>query len=327
MKIADQKVVIVTRKTRLEELIARFNTRDQARFYVSQARKNVEVARGKSLAYAEEAANADFADYESEHETYYRSLVQLQAQLEAAVKVQVIERSFLPNFLFAPADVVVPVGQDGLVANTAKYALGHPIIGVNPDPSRFDGVLLPFNGGTALAAVARALSGKAKVNTVTLAEARLNDGQRLLAFNDLFVGNRTHVSARYRIEKSGRSENHSSSGVLISTGAGSTGWLSSIFNMAAGLESITGSTSPKPQPLSWDDTRLCYVVREPFISKVSQAGIVAGVIDKDELLILESNMPSNGVIFSDGIESDFVAFNSGALAQIGIAEERAFLVT
>lgn len=326
MRTADQKVVIVTRKTRLEELIARFNTRDQARFYVSQTRKNVEIARGKSLVYAQQAADSDFADYENEHETYHASLTSLKAQLEAYIKVQVIDRTFLPNFIFAPSDVVVPVGQDGLVANTAKYALGHPIVGVNPDPTRFDGVLLPFNISTAVPAVEKAVGGKAKIKTVTLAEARLNDGQRLLAFNDLFVGNRTHVSARYRIEISGVSENHSSSGVLISTGAGSTGWLSSIFNMAAGLEAITGTAANRPNPMPWDDTRLCYVVREPFISKVSQAGLVAGIIDDGERILLESNMPTNGVIFSDGIEQDFVAFNSGAVSQVSVAKERAFLV-
>ena len=52
--------------------------------------------------------------------------------------------------------------------------------------------------------------------------ARLNDGQRLLAFNDFLIGHRTHVSARYRLTWHGRTETQSSSGILVSTGAGST---------------------------------------------------------------------------------------------------------
>jgi hypothetical protein len=37
-------------------------------------------------------------------------------------------------------------------------------------------------------------------------------------------------------------------------------------------------------------------------------------------------MPDSGVIFSDGIESDFLNFNSGIEATIGIAEKRGHLV-
>lgn len=36
---------------------------------------------------------------------------------------------------------------------------------------------------------------------------------------------------------------------------------------------------------------------------------------------------TSGVIFSDGIESDFLNFNSGSIATIGIAKEKARLVT
>jgi len=38
-------------------------------------------------------------------------------------------------------------------------------------------------------------------------------------------------------------------------------------------------------------------------------------------------MPANGVIFSDGVESDFLNFNYGSIASIGIAKEQAKLLT
>ncbi len=128
------------------------------------------------------------------------------------------------------------LGQDGLVANTAKYAGAQPIVAVNPEPIRFDGILLPFLPDQARTAVGQVLDAKAAVREVTLADATLNDGQRLLAFNDLFLGARSHVSALYRIVCGKRSETQSSSGVLVSTGAGSTGWISSVFNMASGCD-------------------------------------------------------------------------------------------
>jgi NAD kinase len=301
------KLVLVTRKTRLQQLVARFNSRGQAKFYI-------------------EHAGGDFADYQREDDTYLRSLEVLHRTLDGTLKVHAIDRELVPTFLFAPTDAVVTVGQDGLVANVAKYVGAQPIVAVNPDPQRFDGVLLPFRPDQAAAAVASLLDGKPRIRDITLAEARLADGQRLLAFNDLFVGARSHVSARYTLRAPAATETQSSSGVLIATGAGSTGWLSSVFNMAAGIAAFTGGSTGAPPRLDWEDPRLVFVVREPFASRHSQCAVVAGVVGPGEALEIESLMPSGGVIFSDGIEADALAFDSGAMARIGVAAQRTRLV-
>ena len=79
--------------------------------------------------------------------------------------------------------------------------------------------------------------------------------------------------------------------------------------------------------MSWEDRHLLYVVREPFLNGHShQIGIVAGMLESGEELVLESLMPSGGVIFSDGMEMDYLQFNSGAVAHILAAEQRARLV-
>jgi hypothetical protein len=212
------------------------------------------------------------------------------------------------------------------VANAAKYVQGQPIVAVNSNPGIFDGILLPYLPAGARKAVGTVLEGKARLLEVTMAEAGLGDGQKLLAFNDLFIGPRTHVSARYQISWQGRSEPQSSSGVLVSTGAGSTGWLSSVFNMARGVDRLTGGTAGPGIRLSWQDPRLLFVVREPFISRHSAAEIVAGMVEPGQPLTLESLMPSGGVIFSDGIESDYLNFNSGAVVQVRTAQQKARLV-
>jgi hypothetical protein len=186
--------------------------------------------------------------------------------------------------------------------------------------------LLPFLPDQARGAVAKVIDGKARIREVTLAEIRLQDGQRLLAFNELFIGARSHVSALYRINNGTKSEIHSSSGVLVSTGAGSTGWLSSVFNMASGVASLFGGTAVKPIRMPWEDRRLVYIVREPFVSRHSQANVVAGMIEAGRELVLESLMPSGGTVFSDGMEADYIQFNSGAIATVRAAEQRARLV-
>jgi NAD kinase len=302
-----KKTVMITRKTRLQELVERFNTRSQAKFYI-------------------EHAGGDFADYEREDDAYRLALETLRRSLDFEMPLQMVDRSLVPTFQFQAQDLVVTLGQDGLVANTAKYVGSQPIVAVNPEPGRFDGILLPFLPDQARSAVAQVIEGKARVHEVTLAEVKLADGQRLLAFNDLFLGARSHVSALYRIACGKKSEVQSSSGILVSTGAGSTGWMSSVFNMASGVACFCGGAPVKPVRMVWGDRRLLYVVREPFVSRHSQAGIVAGMLESGQELVLESLMPSGGAIFSDGMEADFLQFNSGATARVRAAETRARLV-
>lgn len=305
-----ENAIVVINKTRLESLVERFNTRAQARFYI-------------------EHSGGDFADYSLEHETFHRSLEKVTESLQQELKIKVIERKFLPNFLFSEKDVVVVVGQDGLVANAAKYVNGLPILAINPDAARYDGILLPFNTENFESGWQSLLREKATFKQVTLAEARTNDGQRLLAFNDFFVGPASHTSARYKITHRGRSEQQSSSGIIVSTGAGSTGWLSSVLNMANGVTETFGKSMDGPRvsySLPWDANRLAFVVREPFRSKYSGVNLSAGRIRGAEKLIVESYMPSNGIVFSDGIEADFIHFNSGTTVEIGVAAQRARLV-
>lgn len=298
--------IIVKNKTRLELLIERFNTKAQAKFYI-------------------ERLGADFKDYEMEHETFHFSLNAVQSQLSKVLKYKIVERAFIPSFIFSEKNLVVVVGQDGLVANTAKYARGRPIIAVNPDKQRFDGVLLPFDTTNFINGVEKVLRQQYQSKIMTFAEAKLNDGQKLLAFNDLFIGASSHVSARYKISYAEKTEEQSSSGLIVSTSAGSTGWLSSVFNMAYGVAGIF-EKNLKPKQPKLKDSELLFAIREPFQSVRTQINIAAGIIKKQNLLTIESLMPTNGIIFSDGVESDFLKFNSGAVATIGIAPETANLV-
>jgi len=298
--------IIVKNKTRLEALIERFNTKAQAKFYI-------------------ERLGGNFEDYETEHEMFHYSLMSLQTQLSKIIKHKIVERVFLPSFIFSANQIIIVIGQDGLVANTAKYAKGVPIVAVNPDKNRYDGVLLPFDTTDFISGVENVVVNKFQSRTMRFAEAKLNDGQRLLAFNDLFIGASSHVSARYKISFNNNIEEQSSSGLIVSTPAGSTGWLSSIFNMAYGVTGMFEKNLKLKRP-KLKDNELLFAVREPFQSIKTQTGITAGIIKNQNSLTIESLMPTNGIIFSDGIETDFLRFNSGSIATIGIAPETAKIV-
>lgn len=306
--MAIENAIIIVNKTRLELLIERFNTKAQAKFYI-------------------EHAGGDFSDYELEDSNFKRSLGIIQKTISNRLKNKIVERKFLPNFIFSEKDLAVVVGQDGLVANTAKY-VGHlPILGINPDIDRFDGILLSFDISNFEYGLKSAIEGKATFKKVTMAEASMNDGQKLLAFNDFFIGPSSHTSARYKIRYKGFEESHSSSGIIVSTGAGATGWLSSLINMSNGIVStFNNGQNDLSISLDWEDNELVFIVREPFKSKYSQANLTAGLISEQNILKIESLMPSNGVIFSDGIETDFLKFNSGAIVEIGIAKQKAMII-
>lgn len=247
------------------------------------------------------------------------------------MRLQIIERSFLPNFLFSPKDLVATLGQDGLVVNTAKYLTSQPILAFNPDPERFDGVLVPFGMGEVSAVLAAAIHRAMPTKEYTMARVSLNDGQTLDAVNDLFIGVKSHASARYQLGYRGQTENQSSSGIIVSTGAGSTGWFRSILTASAGVTAqFLGDRAVESLRDQYrfdaEARELRFSVREPFISRTSSAEIVYGTVTPGESLEVTSQMAQNGVIFSDGMESDFLNFESGVTARIGIADRRVNLI-
>ncbi len=305
----DAKIILVHRKTRLQELAARYNTVLQARFYV-------------------EHLGADFGDYIDEDSRYREALSQARLALEPLGRVHAVDREFVPNFLFGPRDIVVAVGQDGLVANTMKYLDAQPLIGVNPDPTRWDGVLLPFQVQELRSVVSDALKGRRPMRQVTMARVTLNDGQALHAVNDLFIGQRTHVSARYELRVGQRAERQSSSGVIVSTGLGATGWLASVLAGAAG---VVGALCPKEVRLPearapWDVDHLYFSVREPYPSRTTGTQLVFGRVTREQPLTVLSHMAEGGLIFSDGVEQDFLVFSAGMRATVTVADKVGRLV-
>ena len=304
-KAGDQRFVLVTRKTRLQELIERFNTWPQARFYLQHNQ-------------------VDAQDYLDEHDLYTTRINEAEIMLRSLGLFQRLERSLLPSYQFGANDIVVVIGQDGLVANTLKYLNGQPVIGINPDPNRWDGKLLPFEAGDLHHVVNQTIQGRGEFKSVTFAEATTNLGQTMLAVNDLFIGPKSHTSARYEIEWAGQTELQSSSGIIVSTGFGSSGWFQSILAGAIGVSGL--ETHPMSAGFPWDEKRLQFAVREPFPSRTSATNLVFGEVSGSKTLKLESHMPEHGVIFSDGIEADAISFNSGCIAEIKLSENEGVLV-
>ncbi len=305
--LTDRKIVVVTRKTRMLELKEKYCTLGQAKFYL-------------------EHLGESFSDYEVESRQYSNSVTKAISFLKTVGRVQQLERSVLSTYLFSPDDVVVVIGQDGLVANTLKYLDGQPVIAVNPIPSLYDGQLLPFLGDELEEVFLQTLSHSINSKSIAMAEVNTNIGQTLLAVNDLFIGPKSHTSARYLLTVDNHQEEQSSSGVIISTGLGSTGWFRSIITGASGIVDEPVNHHLK-NGFSWDSEFLYYSVREPFPSTNTQCEKIFGKITNHSKFSMSSKMAENGVIFSDGIEQDSLEFNAGTIANISISSRVGNLVT
>ncbi len=294
------RVVLVTRKTSLEGLRESRGTLDQVRFYLA--------SRGQDIAWHQEA-----------HDRFVAAYARVEGSIPADQRRVRIDRGDLDRFLFAPDDLILVVGQDGLVANVAKYLSGQRVIGINSDPERFDGVLCRHPPGMAPILLHWASGGPGgpfQIETRTMAVAEREDGQTLLALNEVFVGHRTHQSARYTIEVGGKSERHSSSGVLCATGTGATGWARSICEQRRVKKKLPRATDP----------HLAWMVREPFPSVSTGVALDFGLLAAGAVLVLHSEMAEGGAIFADGIESDALEFLGGQSVTVRRADEALNLV-
>ncbi|MBX7197482.1 MAG: hypothetical protein K1X94_35885, partial [Sandaracinaceae bacterium] len=217
------RVVVVSRPTEYEELVRRHGTRAQAAFFLGDRRSLLD-------------------EIEARHAAQEAALARVSADVPTKWRRSRVPRAELSRFVFEPGDVIVAVGQDGLVANVAKYLEGQTVIGVDPLPGKNAGALVRFGVTQASEALRLAVEGRARLETRTMVEARLDDGQSLVALNEIYCGHRTHQSSRYRLALGAREERHSSSGLIVATGTGATGWSLSIARAVGATELLPAPT-------------------------------------------------------------------------------------
>lgn len=295
--VAFPRVVVVTRKTEYELLLARHATLGQAAFFLE--------TRGQSI-----------KDVRERHDILNAAIVTVLKAVPVEWRVSRVLRADLNRFLFEPGDTVVAVGQDGLVANVAKYLQGQYVIGINPDRERYEGVLVRHPPEAAADLLLPAADRKARTEGRVMAQVKIDDGQELLALNELFIGIRTHQSARYQISFDGHREHQSSSGIIVTTGTGATGWARSIHRERHSPIELPGA----------EERRIVFFVREAWPSVATGTRITEGSLLSKGTLEITSEMNDGGVIFGDGIEDDYLRFDWGTKAEVRLAERRLELV-
>ena len=290
------RIVVVHRRTERDELVARHGTRGQAAFFLS--------SRGRSLEEVDER-----------HRAVRDALATVTAAIPIDWRRADAERADLDRFLFTPDDVVIVVGQDGLVANVAKYLHGQPVIGVDPEPDRNPGVLVAHDAESVGEVLRAVVEDAAAYEPRTMVEAVTDDGQSIVALNEVFVGHPSHQSARYRLRPEGAEERQSSSGLIVSTGTGATGWCRSLWLQSGSHLDLPGPT----------ERRLVWLVREPWPSPATGISLVEGVLGDGQALRVVAETDGL-VVFGDGIESDRLILRWGQELEVHVAERNLQLV-
>lgn len=291
------RCVLIERLTEYQELIVRHGTHDQAAFFLAQRGRQIE----------------DLLRRHDQHRQYHQ---QVLGAVPPEWRRASIQRDDLDRFLFEPDDVIVVLGQDGLVANVAKYLDQQPVLGLNPQPERNPGVLVAHPPDAAGELMRDLQHGRLGIQSRTMATASLDDGQTLSALNELFVGHVSHQSARYTIAFGDRVERQSSSGVIITTGTGATGWAASIHQERHSALALPGPEEP----------RLAFFVREPWPSPGTKTTLTEGVLEPGENVSITNELGDGAVVFGDGIEADRIHVDWGQTIRVGTSERTLHLV-
>jgi NAD kinase len=291
------RTVLVQRPTEWSELLARHGTREQVRFFLR-------------------TRDIDPDEVERRHHAFLGHRHHVLGAIPGDWRRASVQRDDLERFLFEPGDIVVVLGQDGLVANVAKYLDGQPLIGLNPDPERIAGILVAHPPAAAADLLRDVGAARHGVQARTMTEARLDDGQRLCALNEIFVGHRSHQSARYTLHLGERSERQSSSGLIFATGTGATGWAKSINGQFAEPVALPAAT----------DRALAWFAREPWTSPATGSSLSHGLIAADQSARITCELTDGATAFGDGIEADALTIDWGQTLTVGVAPQALQLV-
>lgn len=267
------------------------------------------------------------------HERHYDTLSQVGCLIEdrdAAYETVVADLAS-PD-MYRDRDLVVSVGGDGTMLETAKYIEDDtPVIGIKSDSNSVGG-LCTYGMDEVQTALDDAFNGP-KIERWPRIRGEHEHGTDI-ALNEIFVGVKETDSAYYTIEHNGTEERQQSSGIIISTGAGSTGWYKNIDE--------TPILGTKPFDNTAEELR--YAVREPMDASLSRwllgktpihdeterYTFRTGTVEPGDTFRIHSHMNDDreGIVRYDGDKRDRTYdFSRGKTVELGIADQPLHVVT
>jgi NAD kinase len=211
---------------------------------------------------------------------------------------------------------VIALGGDDFLKLASQFVKDTPVLGVNSDPSFSHGVLLSTHIDQIQQVICALESGHYRIEPWARIQLTIDGHELSPALNDVVLGKRDfRQMSRHELEFRGERIIQRSSGILVASGAGSTGWFSS-----AGLYLGREDRSfPREAPY------LRFELREPQVRIATEDGIrsvslpphTEGTLLPGESLRITSLNDDDGIASRDSI--DTIPFQRGAVAEISLS--------
>ena len=223
------------------------------------------------------------------------------------------KREILNKKLFQNKDLIIVVGGDGTFLRVSHFIFDKtPIFGVNSDPRYKEGFFMAAMKKDFEKKIKKIVKNNFEMKKIQRLEAYIGNRKiQELALNEFYVASeKQHHTARYFLSVRGKKEKQKSSGILISTAAGSNAWIK--------------SAGGKILPLN--SGKFEYLVREPYCGRVSaRCGLANGILNKNEKLevVFES---SKGVLIADSLGNEH-KFKAGQKVMVKISKNLLYIVS
>ena len=199
-------------------------------------------------------------------------------------------------------DIVIAMGGDGTVLSASHYLIDKPLLAVNSDPEKSEGALTTINADQLEDKIKEIKLNKWKEEKLERIEVFINNKPLdLLALNEVFIANtKAYLISKYKLRFKEKEEEQRSSGLIFSTGTGSTAW----FKSAHG-----GPFSPQSKFIKM-------IVREPYLGRINKFSMLNTIIYENEEIEVVVIVPS--VLAIDSIKE--YNLNKGDIVKIKISK-------
>lgn len=216
-------------------------------------------------------------------------------------------------------DAVLSLGGDNSFIYVTHYLdPSIPVIGINSDPGRSLGKLCAWNSSDLARVVRHLQEENYKIEKWPRLQATIDDKSLIPATSEYYFGeDRSKDMSRHVLIHRGKQYEQKSSGIILATGAGSTGWRSSAGRYRHPFGNQFNRTRAQGR----------FIVREPFqpntfrfyLDQLTGEQRYTGKLEPGEEIILHSLNDGKGYATADSWEE--YAFPRGSTAVVKISDQ------
>ena len=242
----------------------------------------------------------------------YHTLEKVQKCLRGLkVNYKAVRRTNLTPQTCKDADLIIVVGGDGTFLKTTRHVFDDtPVLPVSSDTKYNEAFYSKATPQDFAKKFEKLINGKSTTVKLPRLEAKINGKTaKALAVNEVFVGSaHPYQTSRYVLKVKRKEEFQKSSGVLITTRSGRTGW----------------AMSAAKKRLNVPKNGLGYVVREPYSGRLTKPKLLQGVLTPQNKIKIKSSM-HRGIVVIDSSSKE-LKFTDGSKLEVTISKKTLTLV-